>query len=553
MTRWLYQLAVHKDFPDPVGEIKNLKAAESNGGAFLKLANRDDPAGKNAAVGDMFLLAVVHGEELQVVGEGFVKTPAQKRLPPPSVDALYSGEGYFVELANVRSLSPRRPPLDDVQLAKFRSGQAGVKKLPEFPKYTISKLGRIDHASIEIRPLTVFMGQNGTNKTWAMYCLHALLQKLSLGGGASAESSLSEHFQKEAIAFLDTPTRGNWTSTCDRRTFVKNLRDPITISLPNLGADVAATGAVILGANVPGAKATLEVSIADLPSSPGLEIEITPAGAKVGLDDRSHAAFAGFGPERDGEDRRVNKLARLLERYSLGGAEVSIMPAERMALERQARPALLAHAAYEQLLDQSVRSAGFRSNERHATAINARIQTDDLGRTTVDAGGTSVPFLAAASLHKATLGIAAFLENAKRGDVLLIDEPEMNAHPASQVKLAELFAWMIRQGYRLVLATHSPYLVDHLCTLLEFGSLAEDKRIAAIELAKQRDVVTPPVDTYLYSDEVAAYEFGADGAIRDVFNRATGRIGWKTFTTVSDNEGRFFDTLLDIDEEARHA
>jgi hypothetical protein len=65
--------------------------------------------------------------------------------------------------------------------------------------------------------------------------------------------------------------------------------------------------------------------------------------------------------------------------------------------------------------------------------------------------------------------------------------------------------------------------------------------------------VTPPVDTYLYSDEVAAYEFGADGAIRDVFNRATGRIGWKTFTTVSDNEGRFFDTLLDIDEEARHA
>ena len=38
----------------------------------------------------------------------------------------------------------------------------------------LDKLGRIDHAEIEIRPLTVFVGENNTNKTWAAYCLYGL-------------------------------------------------------------------------------------------------------------------------------------------------------------------------------------------------------------------------------------------------------------------------------------------------------------------------------------------------------------------------------------------
>ena len=38
----------------------------------------------------------------------------------------------------------------------------------------LDKLGRIEHAEIEIRPLTVFVGENNTNKTWAAYCLYGL-------------------------------------------------------------------------------------------------------------------------------------------------------------------------------------------------------------------------------------------------------------------------------------------------------------------------------------------------------------------------------------------
>ena len=53
---------------------------------------------------------------------------------------------------------------------------------PPAKKLTVENLGRIRSAELDIRPLTVFAGENGTNKTWTAYCLYTLLQQISLGG-----------------------------------------------------------------------------------------------------------------------------------------------------------------------------------------------------------------------------------------------------------------------------------------------------------------------------------------------------------------------------------
>src|SRR5580704_2483201 len=45
----------------------------------------------------------------------------------------------------------------------------------------LDKLGRIGHAELAIRPLTVFVGENNTNKTWAAYCLYGLARHLTWG------------------------------------------------------------------------------------------------------------------------------------------------------------------------------------------------------------------------------------------------------------------------------------------------------------------------------------------------------------------------------------
>ena len=43
-------------------------------------------------------------------------------------------------------------------------------------KLTVSHLGRIGHAEIDLAPFTVFVGPNSTNKTWVTYSLFALLE-----------------------------------------------------------------------------------------------------------------------------------------------------------------------------------------------------------------------------------------------------------------------------------------------------------------------------------------------------------------------------------------
>jgi hypothetical protein len=62
-----------------------------------------------------------------------------------------------------------------VRLALRESVTLGFARM----KLSVRKLGRIAQAEIDVRPLTIFVGPNNTNKTWVAYCLYALAQKLS--------------------------------------------------------------------------------------------------------------------------------------------------------------------------------------------------------------------------------------------------------------------------------------------------------------------------------------------------------------------------------------
>ena len=55
---------------------------------------------------------------------------------------------------------------------------------------------------------------------------------------------------------------------------------------------------------------------------------------------------------------------------------------------------------------------------------------------------------------------------AKPGDLLMIDEPELNLHPENQRKLARLLAAISRAGIRIFITTHSDYIIRELNTLI---------------------------------------------------------------------------------------
>ena len=46
-------------------------------------------------------------------------------------------------------------------------------------KLSIRNLGKMASAELDIRPLTVFVGPNNTNKTWTAYALYGLARDLS--------------------------------------------------------------------------------------------------------------------------------------------------------------------------------------------------------------------------------------------------------------------------------------------------------------------------------------------------------------------------------------
>jgi len=55
---------------------------------------------------------------------------------------------------------------------------------------------------------------------------------------------------------------------------------------------------------------------------------------------------------------------------------------------------------------------------------------------------------------------------AKKGDILMIDEPELSLHPENQRRMARLFAWLVNIGIKVMVTTHSDYIVKELNTLI---------------------------------------------------------------------------------------
>ncbi|HDN26600.1 MAG TPA: hypothetical protein ENG03_05810 [Thioploca sp.] len=87
-----------------------------------------------------------------------------------------------------------------------------------------------------------------------------------------------------------------------------------------------------------------------------------------------------------------------------------------------------------------------------------------------------IPIYLASSSVKSLLDINFYIKClAQKGDILLIDEPEQNLHPANQRKMARLFVRLIKAGVKVFVTTHSDYLIKELNNLIILGNEFEDR------------------------------------------------------------------------------
>ena len=77
---------------------------------------------------------------------------------------------------------------------------------------------------------------------------------------------------------------------------------------------------------------------------------------------------------------------------------------------------------------------------------------------------------------------------AKKGEMIMIDEPEMNLHPSSQRILARWIVMLVNAGIRVMVTTHSDYFIKELNILIMLN--ARKKHSYIKDLMKQENIIS---------------------------------------------------------------
>ena len=121
--------------------------------------------------------------------------------------------------------------------------------------------------------------------------------------------------------------------------------------------------------------------------------------------------------------------------------------------------------------------------------------------------GVTVDIDRAASMVTEVAPIVMFLrQGIDEGDLVIIDEPEAHLHPEAQQQMAAALAFMVRSGLRVLITTHSHYMVEQLGNFVAVSTLDEDLRRRVLKLGG----ALGEEDIYLNESEVAVYDFATD-------------------------------------------
>jgi hypothetical protein len=78
-----------------------------------------------------------------------------------------------------------------------------------------------------------------------------------------------------------------------------------------------------------------------------------------------------------------------------------------------------------------------------------------------------LPIHLTSSIVKTMSSLVIYLKHiARKGDLLIVDEPEMNFHPDVQVLLTRIFALLSKQNLRIIISTHSDYIIREINNLI---------------------------------------------------------------------------------------
>lgn len=121
------------------------------------------------------------------------------------------------------------------------------------------------------------------------------------------------------------------------------------------------------------------------------------------------------------------------------------------------------------------------AEEIEAEILNGKIALNKDGEVVFasnKAKSKKIPIHLSASLVKTLSSIIFYLKHlAKPNDLIIIDEPELNLHPDNQILLTRMFAQLIHKGFRLLISTHSDYIIKEVNNLIMLSGIDKNEEI----------------------------------------------------------------------------
>lgn len=412
-------------------------------------------------------------------------------------------------------------------------------------KVTFNNIGAVKNVSIDLnKKLNVFCGPNNTGKTYIAYAIYGLLKNKSL----SAKNIIKQEQVEELINKTSTKIQLKKSDFIEHRTTLKTHFEQDIPSIFGLSESDAKK--IFKEASVD--FDILQEKSDEVAIEIDRTIELTGFGMKVKFEKKKTDDFLHLKLLEIGEQSNELGPIRLLLSYSLYNIIAKypilgthILPVERnsiytfskeLSLKRDELFEQIQNFAnnkdvsnpfdwlqrrttrYPMAIRDGLRIAddleNFRktegkyahfANQIENEILDGVISTDKSGDvifTSNKAKTKKLPIHLSASVVKTLSNLTFYLRHlAEKNDLIIIDEPELNLHPDNQVILTRIFAKLINNGFRLLISTHSDYIIRELNNLIMLSEKHPTIQKVAQEYGyKDNEAISPnDVDAHLFS------------------------------------------------------
>lgn len=144
-----------------------------------------------------------------------------------------------------------------------------------------------------------------------------------------------------------------------------------------------------------------------------------------------------------------------------------------------------------------------------------------------------IPLVNSSSMVSELAPIVLYLRSVvDHGDVLIIEEPESHLHPEMQVELIRQLATVVNAGVRIIVTTHSEWVLEELANLVHLSDLEEGRRTASMKdipvlqradvgvwlFERQKDGNSSRVTEVPLNTEEGGYDSGYSQTAQDTYN-----------------------------------